>query len=392
MSDVVPVMFKCPSTIVLLGFVFGLGSLNGGLAAQDKQPGSVVDRSSQLQTVSTEFEMADGPAWDGYSLTIPDVKGGKLFRYIPAKQEMQTRLPNSGRISATFFNHGRLFLADSPNGQIVFLDGKQKVTIAKFDSVRQEGDKPFRPNDLVVDKSGGIYITFTPQGKVIYIRPDGQPVVAVADIQMPNGITMSPDERTLYVSSFVPKEIWAYDVVEPGRTSSGRMIAAMDDGPERGADGMTIDRAGNIYCAGPTDIWIWSPSGKLIDKIACPTKPINCTFGDQNMRTLYITGPGGLYSQRMKISGRSPQPISLELRPVAKDPPKPNASKPPTKITGDVTPYLDVVLCELRRTESFGGHFCPETSQPSRPISLRCRRSRWRLAQWRQNEVPRDGD
>lgn len=329
---------------------------------------SVVDRSTNLETVSSEFEMADGPAWDGFSLIIPDVKGEKLFRYIPTKKEMQTLVPDSGRISASFFNHGRLFLSDNPNGQIAFLDGKNKVTIAKFDAIKQDDEKPYRPNDLVVDQSGGIYVTFTPQNKVVYIRPDGVPVVAVADIKTPNGITLSPDESTLYVSSFVPKKIWAYDVFAPGKTTDGREIATMDDGPDRGADGMTIDRAGNIYCAGPTDIWIWSPSGKLIDKIACPTKPINCTFGDRDLRSLYITGPGGLFRQRMIISGRSPEPESLDLAPVAKYPRNPNASQPSTKIPDDVTPHLNVVFAKYGERKLLADIFVPESAGPGDKI------------------------
>jgi len=328
--------------------------------AQEKPTKSVIKRDSELQTISTEFEMADGPSWDGWSLTIPDVKGETLFRYIPKTKTMQTLLPKAGRISASFYNHGRLFLSDSPGGEIEFLDGKNQVSITNFAGLKQEGEKPYRPNDLVVDKFGGMYVTFTPQNKVIYVSPTGKQVVAVENVNTPNGITISPDESTLYVSSFVPKKIWAYDIDSPGKTSNGKELAAMDDGPDRGADGMTIDRAGNIYCAGPKDIWIWSPSGKLIDKIACPTKPINCTFGDQDMRTLYITGPGGLYAQRMKVSGRSPQPPSLELQPPAKFPPKTKASQPSTKITADVEPYLDVVYASYADRKMLADIFVPK--------------------------------
>ncbi len=109
---------------------------------------------------------------------------------------------------------------------------------------------------------------------------------------------------------------------------------------------MAVDRAGNLYCAGPTDIWIWSPSGKLIEKIPCPTKPINCTFGDPDMRSLYITGPGAVYRQRMKISGRSPTPRSIKLQPEAKTVPRPNASQPSTQVPASVVATLDVPYAE----------------------------------------------
>ncbi len=307
-----------------------------------QQPFSVVDRRSEIETITTDVEMADGPCWDGWSLVIPDVKGQALCRYIPKKSDMKILRPDIGRISATFFNHGRTFLSDNPGGQIVFLDGGKKVPVARFDSLKQEGDKPYRPNDLVVDHHGGIYVTFTPQGKVVYIDPNGKLSIAVEEIDTPNGITLSPDESVLYVSSFIPKKIWAYDISRPGQTENGRLVASMDEGPDRGADGMTVDRAGNIYCAGPTDVWIWSPSGKLIEKIPCPTKPINCTFGDQDMRSLYITGPGAVYRQRMKISGRSPTPPSIQLRPAAKVAPRTNAAQPSTEVPASVVSTLDM--------------------------------------------------
>jgi gluconolactonase len=343
-------------------FLVGLISI---AFAHAQQVPTIVDVSSPLETISTEFEMADGPCWDGSSLTIPDVKGQQLYRYISKQEEMQTLMPDSGRISATFFNHGRTFLSDNPGGQIVFLDGRNKVAIANFESLSRGNEKkPYRPNDMVVDNEGGIYVTFTPQGEVVYVNPNGELTVAVRGIDTPNGITMSPDGSTLYVSSFVPKTIWAYDITGPGKTSGGRQIAAMDDGPDRGADGMTIDRAGNVYCAGPTDIWVWSPSGKLIDKIACPTKPINCTFGDSDMRSLYITGPGALYRQRMRISGRSPTPASLDLRPVAKNQPEQNASLPETKIPGDLNAQLDVVYAQYGDRKLLVDIMAPKTASP----------------------------
>lgn len=327
---------------------------------------SVVDRSSELETISTEFGLADGPSWDGSSLTIPDVKSQKLLRYFPSRKKMQVLVPASGRISATFFNHGRLFLSDNLNGQIAFLDGKEKVKISTFDRIKQAAEKPYRPNDLVVDQHGGFYVTFTPQNKIIYVRPDGTQNIAVDGIETPNGITISPDEGTLYVSSFVPKKIWAYDISKPGRVGNGRVLAAMDRGPARGADGMTIDRAGNIYCAGPADIWVWSPGGKLIDKIACVGKPINCTFGDQDMRSLYITGPEGLFRQRMKIPGRSPEPESLELLPAAKSKSqKENQSRPSTTIPDELSFHLNTVFAEYGNRKLLADIFVPKSAGPN---------------------------
>lgn len=315
------------------------------VVAQTQSP--VVDRETSLELMTTDFAMADGPCWDGWSLIIPDVKAEKILRYTPKKNSLQTLVPDAGRISASFFNHGRLYISDNGEGKISFLDGRNKVVVADFAELKTAQEKrDYRPNDLVIDHQGGIYVTFTPQGKVIYVTPEGELKVAVQSVPTPNGLILSPDGKTLYVSSVASKQIWAYQVKQAGQLSEARQIAAMDDGPARGADGMAMDRAGNVYCAGPSAIWIWSPSGELLDKIACPTKPINCTFGDPDMRSLYITAAGGLYRQRMKISGRSPSQVSLPLKPTAKAPPKQDPSVPSTRINEELNFQPDVVYAQ----------------------------------------------
>ena len=286
---------------------------------------SIVDTSSPLETLATEFGLADGPAWDGGgNLYFPDVKGGKLYRFTPKTGKTLVFLKDAGRISASYFSHGKLFLSDNGASQISFLKGKEKILIAGQPA---DAKPPRRPNDLVVDQQGGIYYTLTGQGEVIWISPEGKQNVAIKDIKTPNGLIISPDGKTLYVAAYVPKEIWAYTITGPGTVNHGRLFAKMDAGPDKGADGMTVDRAGNVYCAGPADIWIWNPEGKLLAKIKTPTRPINCAFGDQDMRSLYITGFGGLYRQRMNAYGCVPE---LPLSDTSNNSKRPSISVPKT--------------------------------------------------------------
>lgn len=128
---------------------------------------------------------------------------------------------------------------------------------------------------------------------------------------------------------------------------------------------MAMDRAGNVYCAGPSDIWIWSPSGKLLDKIPCPTKPINCTFGDPDMRSLYITAAGGLYRQRMKISGRSPSHASLQLTPIGKSKTsrQQDSSIPSTAIPADLIFQPDVVYAKYGERKLLADIIAPKKAQ-----------------------------
>lgn len=296
---------------------------------------SIVDTASELELISADFELADGPAWDGAAfLYFPDVKGGKLYRYNPKAKKVEVVMADAGRISASYYNHGKLYLSDNGNSGIAWLKGGRKVAIAGQDP---NAKPPARPNDLVVDKHGGIYYTLTGQGLVFYIEPQGKQLTAVEKIATPNGIALSPDGGTLYVAAYAPKEIWAYDVASDGKASNGRILAVMDDGPDKGADGMTVDRGGNVYCAGAKDVWIWSPSGKLLAKIRTPERPINCAFGDSDMRSLYITGFGGLYRQRMNVYGVVPNPpLAAALQPK-------NEGRPSTVVPEGVRLELDVV-------------------------------------------------
>ena len=321
----------------------------------------VVDRSAPLEKIPGDFQLADGPAWSGSLLYIPDVKGRKLYTFQPKGKKLSVLLPDSGRLSASFFNHGKLHVSDNGNSRISLLQGKQLVPIAGQDP---KAKPPRRPNDLVVDNQGGVYYTLTGPNQVIYIAPDKKQWVAVEGITSANGITLSPDGKTLYVAAYRPKEIWAYDIVGPGKTANGRKFATMDDGEELGADGMCIDRAGNAYCAGATDVWIWNPSGKLLDKIRTPERPINCAFGDSDLRSLYITGFGGLYRQRMNAYGVSPHPGKVHNRPDAK------FQRPQTEIPENVTAHLDVVYAQDGDRKLLTDIFVPKSQQESLPAIM----------------------
>lgn len=321
---------------------------NTGLA--DESP---VEPGVVLQLVSDDFGLADGPAWDGWSLTVADPKSQNANRFVPARDQW-IPAAKGRRISAAFFNHGSIFLSDNGNGALL-----KQTEPGQYSVIHQEdleADRTRRPNDLVVDRSGGVFFTLTRAGEVIYVPPGEQMGgVAASGVETANGLILSPDESTLYVAEYVPKRIVAFDVGVGGRLSGRRIFAVMEDGaPElKGADGMSIDRAGNVYCAGPTDVWIWNPEGKLLDRIACPERPINCTFGGPQLRDLYITGFGGLYLQKMRISGVSPQPPTAWPADQA-------ATKPSVTIPEGVTPHLDVTYARYGTRKMLADLFVPD--------------------------------
>ena len=231
---------------------------------------SPVDSEGALMRVGDSFGLPDGPAWDDVGeLVVSDVKGQAVRCYDPAKKSWQDVSMEPARYSGFFIQLGKLYAADNGNGVVrVFSERKPgKVSAAETFSLGEpdKKGKPPRPNDLVVDHQGAVYVTVTGRNEVVCIQPDGTTGVATTGVISPNGITMSSDGKTLYVASYKPKTIEKFPVVSPGVLGDQQRFAAMDDGDAPGADGMTIDQEGNVYCAGATAVWVWDSAGHLLE-------------------------------------------------------------------------------------------------------------------------------
>ena len=317
--------------------------------------GGPVDRSVSLASVSGDFGLADGPSWQGWHLTVPDPKAQVVKRFI-IKQNKWNLLANEKRFSASFFNHGKTYFADHGESAIRCLDQNNKWSLVYQEDLAK--DKHRKPNDLVVDRSGGVYFTLTGAGEVVYVSPQGKAQTVASNIQTPNGLILCPDEKTLYVSEYVPKKILSFKVGKNGALNAKKLFAKMDDGQLnlKGADGMCVDRAGNVYCAGPKDIWIWDSKGKLIDKIVCPERAVNCAFGGIQLRDLYLTGFGGVHVQRMKVSGVPTQPPA--------EWPDSMSDKPSVQVPANVTQLLDLTYAEYGPRKMLADIFIPKGKGP----------------------------
>jgi len=140
----------------------------------------------------------------------------------------------------------------------------------------------------------------------VYRLSNGKLQLIIQDLTRPNGIALSPDEKTLYVANSDEKrKVWMrYDLAANGTVSNGRVFANVTEEKEAGVpDGMKVDSLGNIYGTGPGGVWVFSPDGKHLGTIKPPETPANCGWGDDG-KTLYITAQTGLYRIKLAVAGQ----------------------------------------------------------------------------------------
>jgi gluconolactonase len=290
-----------------------VGDLKTAAKVEDRKvftEGPCCDRAGNVFFTNAEAEKI--LKWDGQQLTVfrerSNAANGLLFDF-------------RGRLVACEGGAGRVTRTDMKSGEIT-------VLVDKFGG-RELG----APNDLCFDQAGRIYFTSRMAGAVpaggnvnsVYrIDLDGkvERILLAPDIDMPNGIVTSPDDRLLYLIEADPRAdhkrcIMVYDLDARGTPTNGRKL--IDFYPGRSGDGMAIDAEGNLYIAAGLHatrktsetldtrpgIHVVSPAGKLLAFVGTPEDTItNCRFGGEDLKTLYITCGSLLMSLRTQIAGK----------------------------------------------------------------------------------------
>jgi len=293
-------------------------------------PGPAV---AQTVEVATSLAFTEGPAVDR--------DGNVYFTELVAQRIM--KLSAKGILS-TFREHSNNAngLLIDPQGRLIACEGaesqrtgelmkfKPQVTRTDLRSGKMEvladnyQGKPFvGPNDVTIDGKGRLYFTDLPGGAVYRIDGPGHlaRILAAPDIQRPNGIQISPDDKHLYLIEANQAEggarmIRAYDLRADGTVTNMRVHYNFY--PGRSADGMSIDTQGNLYAsagmnqlrgtsetlANKAGVYVISPQGKLLKFIPIPEDFItNNAFGGPDMKTLYVTAGKTLYKVRTEIAG-----------------------------------------------------------------------------------------
>src|SRR5262249_11626080 len=299
------------------------------LATSLSSTGQPVERAAEVPTLT------EGPAVD---------RDGNLY-FTEMRFQRIFKLSTNGDLSVyRERSHGANGLVIDPQGRLIACEGAAdgeppRITRTDLGSGKMEiladnyQGMPFKgTNDVTIDNKGRLYFTDPAAAAVYRIDAPGQVarVLSAPDIQRPNGIQISPDDKTLYIieSGDVPagpRMIRAFDLQPDGTARSGRILF---DFPGRSADGMSVDDQGNLYgsaglnylpppgaLAGArawppealktkTGVYVISPAGKLLKFIPIPEDIIsNNAFGGPDMKTLYVTSGHTVFKVRTEIAG-----------------------------------------------------------------------------------------
>ena len=309
-------------------------SAAGPAAAQTDAFRQLVPPGAEVERLAEGFTWSEGPVWrpaEG-DLLFSDVPENTVYRWSDADGLSVYLRPSGlafagGHAGDTGSNglvldaEGRLLLADHGNRVVARLDPQTFVrdTLAS----RYDGRRLNSPNDLALHSSGALYFTDPPYGLagqdaspekelpfngVYRLDPDGTVTLLIDDLTRPNGVVLSPDERTLYVANSDPAwAVWrAYPVRDDGSLGEGRLLfdatGLVGEANPGLPDGMALDASGNVFATGPGGVLVFSPEGRHLGTIRTERATANVTFGDDG-RSLYLTSSDRLLRVRLATRG-----------------------------------------------------------------------------------------
>jgi gluconolactonase len=279
-------------------------------SANARKESLIIADGATIQLISNKYSFTEGPSVDKKgNVFFSDQPNDKIYKWNATTGEVTVFLQGTGRSNGMIFDKkGNLVTCADEHNQVWSIKPNGKVTVLLKDigGLHLNG-----PNDLWIDRKGGIYITDpyyqrpywtrkAPEIKgqnVYYIAKNKAPVTVVDDMMQPNGIIGTPDGKYLYIADIRGNKTYKYTIAADGTLKDKTLFIS------KGSDGMTIDNMGNIYVTG-RGITVYSPQGQQIGFIDIPgDRTTNLTFGGKERNILFITAMRSVYTLQMKVKG-----------------------------------------------------------------------------------------
>jgi gluconolactonase len=305
----------------------------GRIIREDPRLDQLIPPDAKIEVLTSGFEWAEGPVWSQRekALLFSDVVKNQVMIWREGKGVSVYLKPSGytgigpyskepGSNGLTMDSKGRLVSCEHGDRRVSVLEqGYGKRTLVD----NYMGKRLNSPNDVIFDSRGNMLFTDPPYGLpkqgdgdpnreldfcgVYRLSQDGKLTLLTKELTKPNGIALSPDEKTLYVAQSDPeKAIWmAYPMNADGTIGKGRVFADVTSmvGKFPGLpDGMKIDHNGNLFATGPGGVHIFAPDGKRLGRIETGEATANVAWGDDGS-TLYITAD--MYLCRIKTRTRA---------------------------------------------------------------------------------------
>lgn len=315
------------------------GNAFHAIIPKDAKPQLIIDGSKSKPRLT----FAEGPKWLNGKVYFSNMFFDQNWNADPKKSSIVEMDPNGnyhniseGKMQSNGlypYKNGNLLVCDMIGHRVVEMTTSGKVVRVVVDSYN---GKPIDgPNDIVTDSKGGFYFTdpqftmeaekYQPGRAVYYVSPEGKitRIVEPNEFAMPNGVVLTPDGKTLYINNCYDDEewypvksekdnfIWAYDVNPDGTIKNGRKFAKVflidkvldRKGRSTSADGMAIDKMGNLYVATYYGVQIFNGKGEFVGMINLPSFPVSLCFGGADMKTLFIVSYDKVFKIQTNMEG-----------------------------------------------------------------------------------------
>lgn len=307
--------------------------VHGSVDRLDPALDDLIAPGTQMERLAEGFNWSEGPTWLHRSrkVVFSDVPENVIYEW-SARGGLQVFLKPSGYTGTgtDFREQGSNGLTTDRSGNLVVCQhGDRRISRLEANGtftplVTHFASRRFNsPNDLVYDRRGNIYFTDPPYGlhglndsplkelafNGVYLRrTSGEVVLLTRQMTFPNGIALSPDEKTLYVnqSDGTKPVIMSFPVNADGTVGAGRVFfdtaPLMAKGHKGLPDGLKVDVRGNVYSTGPGGVLIIAPDGRHLGTLNTGEATGNCCWGDDGS-TLYITADMYLLRIRTQTQG-----------------------------------------------------------------------------------------